>query len=407
MTLLVCIATQQEVTNLIPALELEVREVLSFVTERASRERWAEHLGAALRTRAVRKIPIPEPYEYSPGELAHLILEMLQTYRQREEPVCFAWAGGQKPQGVGVWQAFSMLSDREPGGGHKAAYMEQNRGELLIWDSPHQSPTPELLKRSPSIHELLLCYGQQPRPDTEKATSTTLWPNPVLPTWLNNTYDLYQNNQIFRRLCFEHHTAATKQNSLKIPEDIIIMNYLVRVNQRSLPEYVAPIHLRLSEHVQPNKPQEFPFLFELLVQQRVVSWLHTRSQWISEARANVAFDSTGQYNESSGELDIALLTRSGKLIALDAKISTKSAGTMRRAQESSVRQSGGDFAKRLIVFPAHSQDIAQEPDWFPIDNINLAKSWLHDKKSVQPLILFDDKELFEQGLDNACDIPVS
>jgi hypothetical protein len=401
MTLLVCISTNQEVTNLIPALEYESRAVLAFATPHALSQQWPQRLADALRTRAVHTIPIPNDHEYAPARLATLILKHIAQHRA-DERVCFAWAGGQKPQSVGMWLAFESLSTREPDGGHIAAYMEQNQGKLLEWRRPADDANPIPITRSLSLDELLGCYGQIIRQE-EHGAGISLWPAPSPAPWVQETYKLYQGNVDFRRLCFEYHQGINKNSDVSIPSNKEINTYLEQVNNRAIAHKSSPKQFKLSPHEQSNATQEFPFLFELLVQHRTIAWLALRAAHISEARANVSFASL-KPNEPTGELDVAIVTRAGRLIALDAKINAKGSGTTRRAQESSVRQSGGDFAKRAIVIPAHSDDINQAPQWFSSENVGLIQRWQQDPRSVPPLIPFDDGDAFERALDKLCEI---
>jgi hypothetical protein len=401
MTLMVCIATNQEVTNLIPALEYQAREVVTFATRYAAAQRWPQRLADALRTRPVRVVELTDEHEYAPNRLAALILHHIRHHRADAEPVCFAWAGGQKPQSVGMWLAFEALCQREPRSGHIAAYMEQTQGKLLEWPRPQDNARQRDITHPIGIDELLACYGQVVSPG--EGAGTPLWPHPTSLSWIKSTYNIYQNNKYYLALCFQYHTALLQGHNVSLPGDKSVLEYLNKVNNSQLARTLSPNLFKLSPHTPKNKNQEFPTLFELLVQYRTTAWLERRADYIGESRANVIFESL-KPDEPTGELDVAILTRAGKLIALDAKISAKSASIMRRAQESSVRQSGGDFAKRAIVIPAHSADIAQAPAWFPAENVSLIHRWRQNPRAVAPLVPFDDHDAFERALDALCNV---
>ncbi len=481
MTLLVCVATLQEVTNLIPALELGAREVLSFATAYAQTKGWPAQLAAALRTIPLTTIPLDARLERSPASLAAHILSHIAARRRDEEPVCFAWAGGQKPVSLAVWLAFADLYAREPAAGHMAAYMETNTGELLRWYAPELEAVSEPLSCSLSIDELLTCYGQEP---TAHDKMRLLWPPTPLPEWLPACYDLYQRSQPLRRLCFERAEAAGRadvfdqgldpeqlrawieaqfadrvsagaletllderwrqslhpallrvdkplvldlvrrsRNAIKdalltpahvlrvaIPDDGPLRAYLSQVNARAITASEPLRGFMLAPDI-----QKFSELFELLIQHRVARWLESRSPYVHDVRANIEYRAPGATG-ASGELDVAILARSGRLIALDAKTFLVDLGKTQRAQETSVRMAGGSFAQRLIVLPMHEDDIGapeaaadgtggDAQPWYPVGMVQQIKRARLRVPDAPAIVPFDGGDAFERALDRLCGVP--
>jgi hypothetical protein len=480
MTLLVCIATQQEVTNLIPALELDARHVLSFATRHALASHWPAHLRDALRTIPLTAIPIDEALESSPVALAAQLLAAIKDHRLGEEPLCFAWAGGQKPVSLAFWLAFAQLHAHEPTGGHCAAYMETHTGRLLRWSAPDQPPVSTPLSRSLSIDELLACYGQE---TTENKKMRLLWPPEPLPEWLPACYDLYQRSQPMRRLCFERAEAAGRadvfdqgldpeqlrawieaqfadrvsagalekllderwrpslhpallrvdkplvldlvrrsRNAIKdalltpahvlrvaIPDDGPLRAYLSQVNARAITASEPLRGLMLAPDI-----QKFSELFEFLIQHRVARWLESRSPYVHDVRANIEYRAPGAAG-ASGELDVAILARSGRLIALDAKTFLVDLGKTQRAQETSVRMAGGSFAQRFIVLPMHEDDIGapeaaadgaggDAQPWYPVGMVQQIKRARLRVPDAPAIVPFDGGDAFERALDRLCGV---
>jgi hypothetical protein len=486
--LMVCISTNQEIANLLPALWCDASGVISMVTSYARGKGWPSNLERALEGMSLFVEELDGEAEVSPARVRELIEEAVRRYRVDEaQPVVFAWGGGQKPQGAGVWLAFVSLYAREPQAGHRAVYVEQNNKRLLRWDSPDEAPVIEGLEPTLalSLERVLATSGLKV---IDEASCIKLSPHrdELDPAW-GEVYELYQRNQAFRELCFRYGAgdvedadlldelpkqalsdwldakfsatlSAAKLESrfssfmvgwpkvmiaehvrkptyvknmivsvrkyikdelkradepvtVEIPADEEVRAYLERVNGRPIEAREVRYGFLLAPEV-----NRFSMLFEKMIAWRVASWLDQgTSARVYDVRVNMKYTHQQDAPDYAiGELDVVVLTRSGVVVALDAKTFPKDFGKTQRAQEHSVSQVGGSFASRYVVFPMHSADLGKasaEPvnqwgaqPWYPAALLAQISKVERREADAPRLVPFDEGRRFEEALAKVCGV---
>ena len=201
---MICISTQQEVANLLPALTLGVERVVTLATSHAMARGWPGQLEHALSLSGVplRVVELDASQERSPWALAQRV-EALLAERAAHDQVTFSWAGGQKVQSAGLWMAYAALAQAQPLAGHEAIYVDALRGTLMRWRAP-QDPKPQeerlALGQRLDLAQLLACSGLSRFEDPDHVQ---LWPlEQPLPWWVEQASALFHTSSELRRMCF-------------------------------------------------------------------------------------------------------------------------------------------------------------------------------------------------------------
>ncbi len=457
-----CIATKQEVGNLLALRAIGATHVISLVSDHAAKQGWPDNLEAALgHAVEFQRLPLPRSYESDPTALADWLVAQLPVIWpfRGDLPVSVVWSGGQKPTAVGVWNAFAQLCRDEPGTLHSALYPDPNRGTLLRWDGVGAAAIHQSLNPAIDLRSLLRAQGYE-------VTRTER----LLPTradaeehgWLRDPHlaqaeALFRTHQPYRKLCFElaatgggatnemwgaleeldkHKLQTTLRQTLLGRDSRAVWDNFAgqaghRASLRAALETVGVALPWLANQVLRQAAQtlrqsivvpndqailaaakwrsgdridgrakvvggdyasRFPYMLEKIIARRIVTWART-SAHVRELHANVEVAKCGQ-DERAGELDILLITTTGRPIMLDVKSYFDDAKT-RRAQESTVRDLGGVFARRVVVIPHHRADLSMP--WYPTKLLELV-----ERRRPSELILLGDDPSFEAALDALC-----
>lgn len=418
---LICISTQQEVANLLPALAMKVDRVYTLATPHAEAQRWPEQLKSAL---ASAQIPlevwaVDDRQASSPATLSALVLEHIHALLAKEDlTLIFAWGGGQKPQSAGLWMAFSQLK-----GPHQAVYWDAHRGTCLTWCADDiTSPAHTTAQVNPSLKQLLAVNGLQLTP---KHTAQRCWPDQDSTSWpqgLSEAYVLFSQDEDFRRLCFEFYLgAAERADAPTTLEELIDLARLkdsftqalqlipdkwfkhdrlttswsdthqfltdsvvprmrkLYIQAHKQQQQTAPVAPPQSEptaayftQLSEGKPlnwqagryplarspiERFPKLFEAMLTWRVAQWAEQNPTLVSQVWSNVEVCRIGDESVFA-EFDVVIIDRVGRVIILDAKTGGQD-NQGARAQSFAAQHLGGSFGKRFAVYPMYQSDIGE------------------------------------------------
>lgn len=207
---LICISTQQEIANLLPARLLSVDKVYALATEHARAQGWPQQLGRALERSQTPLEVIALSDEQARGPVAlHRRVEALLEAKTTDDVITFAWAGGQKVQSVGLWLAYEALVAREPERAHAAIYVDAQRGVGMCWGQPDECE--ELSMQVELTLDEVLDMRALTR--MQRGRGQLLWPKPqAWQPWQLEACQLFAQRQEFRRLCFESATPAEEDS---------------------------------------------------------------------------------------------------------------------------------------------------------------------------------------------------
>ena len=209
---LYCIATEQQITNLLPIVACQPQQVYVLVSEHARQHRWSDHLRLALKTVAPQicctDIPISPDTDHQPNRLAGLLLSHIDKHASGQTALC--WGGGLKIQSLGMWLAFERLNEADRS--LYAIITEPSRGRLMWWQHPDEAPAAVAIPQVPIQARLAACGFASKTPVLVLAKNGCVSPNPGFPDWLPEAYDLFCNDQTYRRYCFEW---AARANTAK------------------------------------------------------------------------------------------------------------------------------------------------------------------------------------------------
>jgi CspA family cold shock protein len=243
---LICISTRQQMANLLPIEEFNPKRVVALTTEYARRAGWNEWLDHACEPK-VETLMLEADGDLEPAEICACAVERLGRI---EGPVVLAWAGGQKPMSTGLWLAFEDMY--ESGRAATAAYVDQNRGELLVWTSPRDMKRSDLTTRV-SIPQAFTAAGVK---ISEKQEYFQIWPpEENLPEGIIRATKLFQAEQDYRRLCFELAQAIGEDENefgLSTAEETKVLKraYGANVNYEDITEKLVELLFRGEDNLQ-------------------------------------------------------------------------------------------------------------------------------------------------------------
>ncbi len=466
LTHFVCLSTQQQITNLLPALAVGATHVLvlstSFTAAKGLDERLRTALGARVKVTFQR---VPDAIERRPSELPPWLDAVVATWRGPSAvPVGVCWAGGQKPLAIGLFIFFKALAAREPDVGHVALYAEQHKGVMLV--STHNADAEVELAPKFTLDALLASHGIVRGPSRNLRRVGLGDPFSDLP-WLSDAACLF-DSQSFRALCFQTGASRseTSANGLTLQERHALITAAFRAvdpdafqaslvasgpwrqgigEAASLLADGLGARQRLSDrignHLVPTvlsqfrkavlqvRPDQgvpvpddervrawlsridgvsewpggrkepcvapdhrFPQFFEMVLAWRFHRWAMRHPHLVAEAYANFDVARLNTPDRVETEFDIIFATPRGKVIVLDAKSFDEKPGGQ-RAQESSVREVGGEFATRISVFPAYRADL--DAPWFP--------PGLRARYGARDALAYDETPALEDWLQNVAD----
>lgn len=312
----VVLSTQQEIINWIAIHEagkqFTIERVDILQTSGAAAKPWAKNLSTVLRG---ENIPVEQiqlarlnaAEEYNPLALS----QRIEAYYQNTPNVVWCWGGAQKPQATALFLAFSRRREAHP---HDIAiYCEVGTIHQIDADGKTCQTRPELAL---TVQELATLYGAQQ--DTTKPPPSDLLKDE--PSWEPGAP-----------------VADPDQSSPSIQE------FKSTTTRNRVYGWPKGKQLMQSGHTCNEPASAF---FEGAVFHRVWSFLrHNPAHIAADVKTNICFtDGT--------EFDVAIVTKRGTLIVLDAKLG--SGDNKFRPQLQSVQKLGGSYAKLFYVVP-----------WFP------------------------------------------
>ncbi|GMU86203.1 MAG: hypothetical protein AMXMBFR48_14450 [Ignavibacteriales bacterium] len=157
--IMVGVATEQNSTNILPALQLKINHFISLETSGAARANWSSGLEELLADRNVgfEKLVLLPAEDSRIDIIISKIREMLKEYSNFE--VIWNLGGGQKPQQLAMWQCF--LTSQLVNVIQSACYTNPVKHEIELWSLAENNLTYKTiqLKNELPAEDLLKLYG--------------------------------------------------------------------------------------------------------------------------------------------------------------------------------------------------------------------------------------------------------
>lgn len=195
----VCIATEQMATNLVPLTILNAQKIIVIRSRKAQEKQWAGFLQNVFTHVEVHFISCSEEAESIPGLFASEIEPKIQSHFGKDTPISFIWSGGTKPMSTGLYLIFQKRKSENTQ--HVAVYPDLPRKELQIIQHTN-ALTPLPLRANITMNHLLACAGYHVKPKNASFclfNQNTIHPMKPAYAALTNMFMQYQS---FRELCF-------------------------------------------------------------------------------------------------------------------------------------------------------------------------------------------------------------
>lgn len=206
--LMIGVSTEQNTTNVMPALQMRVDRFLFLETSYAAKKEWSKGAETILQSRWIRIIKSLKLASEADSRI-DIISEKLKSYAAKQSDTQIIWniGGGQKAQQMALWQTFT---DRSRAGlKDSACYANPASEQLEIWNYENSklNYAQKPLNSRLSAEEILLIFGYQ--------TQNTGTPLEIFRPKVN-TKNLWSNND-FRRF-FYMLPAITDEEQTKMIE---------------------------------------------------------------------------------------------------------------------------------------------------------------------------------------------
>lgn len=404
---MIAVSTEQNTVNLIPAIQLEVNELILLETSFANEQKWSAGLVEVLEARGINVIRILLEKEED-NRIDLIAKNLLEQTEIIKEAVILNIGGGQKPQQMALWQIFN-LSGRK---GDLVCYSNPSTRKIEKWTKSESELifSEENINIKVSAAEILKVFGK-----TIKRPGLSFYKKNCS-LKVQNAKDLFKYNefcQYFYSLSGLRTTVSnqesytiqeikTKLNAIKKEE--ILKNeiiekldfYTAKRNMENYKNSVLSVKNKTISYIiknfsnqmnlEPVMINEPEFLNELkvlgykeksinlnfeLINLLLQSYerkspasyfeevLTQRCKHILETtdHENFVYEAYSNIETSSGEYDILLVTVWGTLIALDAKtfdVDKKDAD----ARLYNLIMSGGRYVEWLPVFPFDPESVS-------------------------------------------------
>lgn len=416
---MVGVSTEQNTTNLIPALQAGIGRFMLVETSLATQLGWSEGLQDVLQRHKRQLLP-PLALSKQEDSRIDLIAEKLTERLQDEPLVVWNLGGGQKAQQLALWQVFTQRIRQ--GYRDKACYTNPQSQQLEWWTIDAQGQLG--FERQPigvtlKAHDLLALYGftSQGGELIYDAEQPEL---PVPYAHCPDLLDVAEFREYFYRLPLMHPMGQDEHVSFTIKEfkerleqqkaSIQKKLYNRVSNTQQLPssptaqeiahferectksaakyaidqmlwalretpdtQYISVGNSRLQAQLRkagmpaerlPILPrtleqltgeEKSAFYFEKVLIGRIVALLQDSAHSVSQAFANLKVSRKGQ-DALAAEYDILLVTKKGTLIALDAK--TFGFETKDAdARLYNLEKVGGKFVRFGVIIPLYTADL--------------------------------------------------
>ena len=167
----VCIATDQNVVNLIGAVELDAKEVWILETPGMKAKKHGQHLSQALRSRDIRSQRIDFP-EDDPAAIRDAAIKLAEALDEQKRLPVINFTGGTKIMTLALVQQLAELLDQGKESRPSLVYIN-TRQRQLEWYSPEPSLQP--MRQWLKINDLLRVNGYQHDTTTSPASRHDKW----------------------------------------------------------------------------------------------------------------------------------------------------------------------------------------------------------------------------------------
>lgn len=153
----ICIATDQNVVNLIPAVQCGAQEVWILQTPSMARLKSGEHLADALRSRKIGSRIIPFPQD-NPGEIRAAAADLAEQIDQLGRRPTINITGGTKPMALALVQELASQLNTDPATSPDIVYTNTS-AQQLEWLA--REPVLQLMEARLEINDILRVYGYE------------------------------------------------------------------------------------------------------------------------------------------------------------------------------------------------------------------------------------------------------
>lgn len=410
--IMVGVSTEQNTTNLIPAVQLEVSQFIIIETSIAHTKGWSNGLKYVLKERniCVEQIVLAPEEDNDIEQISQKIKEKIGT----STPVIWNVGGGQKPHQFAVWQTF-----QERKGNDVVCYANASTKKLETWHYKNDQlvfddskPTcvhlsaqeilttfgynisgkPELIyqrgkdivlekktcdfMRYPEFREILFRLPANAQQNTEDSKYNIT----DFIELLQSKADIIET-AIAKKLSKLTYKALDESNKKNIANAIKKQlfdtrsgelkkcllqknNTQIEIKNEELKSKIgSSITVDQNTFKKITKHEKAAIYFEQIIIQRVKQMLEEdKNHHVVEAYANLKVAKTDNRGEVTAEYDILCVTNKGTLFALDAKtfdFERKDSD----ARLYNLSQAGGRYVKFYPIIPYDPEDM--DKDFFP------------------------------------------
>jgi hypothetical protein len=411
------VSTQQNTTNLLPALQFKMQEVWLLQTSFAKKNNWSDGIKRTLEQRNIKieLIDLDAEEDSRIDRIASIITDSINTFLPDAE-IMWNLGGGQKPQQLALWQTF--INRFFEGIYDKSCYANPSTHKIELWKWQDNKLDYKAIDTNSniSLSEILDTFG------FDKIDGTLLYKNGKITDSKRSINDYFMFQE-FRKFIYEvpkmNPNYVAQNTSLSIDEiskilsnkkEMISSNMYSEFKKRlkntkagydklEKKEFAQPIFngltknfiektlldilngkiihssiiiqntelsnaLHLSEleisydsFEKITKHKRPGFYFEEVISNRIIDILAKmpNENQIFEVYQNVKINKRGQKTQVA-EYDILFVTKWGTIIALDAKtfdFETKDSD----ARHFNLQQVAGQYVSFIAVFPYHPDDI--------------------------------------------------
>jgi hypothetical protein len=413
-SLFIALSTSQNITNLLPILELAERgdRVLWIESARAQHDRWSEMPLAVLKQHNVVDIETVSLADDSPESVYRALAERTPTLPRN---VRLLGNGGTKPQ---MLAAAAALVGRI----HEFLYNHDNECVLQCYQG---GPQGRMIARPYQRHgldlgDVLKCRNMQIKPDAERR----IWPNsgplPPLPDYGTDpsvTRDHHRRiwewerqrlEPPSRRLGFKDAERFAPDQTASLERNILHAcgcPGTQRVDRTALENVYNSAHKlsKLAAENQPKRtpPEEAPDIgqeLEEAVSARLLHWLHAKPTFAAIVQSvwkNVKI-CRNDGKEANQELDVVLMLKNARLFHLECKSFMTTAKEM-DASLGGLQRNTTQLATMAICVPSYPE--FERDEWCKQlkDNIKTMKKW--QRFDVIEFTMPERRPSFEDALD--------
>jgi hypothetical protein len=337
-TVMVGIATEQNITNFIPAIECKVRHFILVETGYATKSQWGAGLKNALKNRQITL----EAVVLSADEDNHISIisqriAQLLAEKYAEADIIWNLGGGQKLQALALWEAFR---NRSYTAGDRVCYLNPVSSQLEWWQYTNEElrtySTPITVHLQ--LAEVLMLYGYSIKSDNK--TKIIYQRGNKIPRFMHTVPDLLEYQE-FRQYLYTY----SKHLNL-------------RINDQKLQQIIGSNCLNSNYFKNLGFPADSGqgYYFEAIVIQRIQALLaaNETAHSITEAYANIEIIKTGIPGMTVAEYDVLCVSNKGKLFAYDAKTGNfdRKDNDARQHNLAAIGGKYGSFTVVLLVEPA-------------------------------------------------------